>query len=160
MGKGVGKVQGIKRMGKDLRIGIVASRYNEFITDPLLERTVSVLIENGVGKDRIETVRVPGAYEIPLIAKKMAISKRFDSIVCLGAVIRGETPHFDYISAEVSRGIGQVALETGIPVIHGVLTTNTIDQAIERSSNRPKNKGEEAALTAIEIAQLVKRLES
>ncbi len=160
MGKGAWKVQGLKCLGKDLRIGIVASRFNAFITNPLLERTVSVLMENGVGMDQIETVRVPGAYEIPLMAKKMAISKRFDSIVCLGAVIRGDTPHFEYISAEVSRGIGQVALETGVPVIHGVLTTDTIDQAIERSSHKPKNKGEEAALTAIEIAQLVKNMES
>jgi 6,7-dimethyl-8-ribityllumazine synthase len=143
-------------VAREIRIGIVASRFNDFITDPLLKNAVTALRQKGVKQSHIEVVRVPGAFEIPIVAKKLALSNRFDSILCLGAIIRGETPHFDFLSAEVSRGIGQVSLEVGIPVIHGVLTTNTVEQAIERSDSKRKNRGEETALCALEMATLIK----
>ena len=144
--------------GKGVRVGIVASRFNDFVTSRLLESAVETLVRNGVGEDQIEIARVPGAFEIPLVSKKMALSQRFDAILCLGAVIRGETPHFEYVSAEVSRGIAEVSLEVGVPLIHGVLTTDTVEQAIERSGGRAKNKGEEAALAALEMVNLIRGL--
>lgn len=154
----MGRIQAENRAAQDIRIGIVASRFNDFITDPLLKNAVTALRQKGVKQDHIEVVRVPGAFEIPVVAKRLALSRRFDSILCLGAVIRGETPHFDFLSAEVSRAIGQVSLEVGIPVIHGVLTTDTVEQAIERSDSERKNRGEETALCALEMATLIKDL--
>jgi 6,7-dimethyl-8-ribityllumazine synthase len=144
--------------GIDCEIAIVVSTFNEVVTNRLLAAAESTLTQLGTLEHHREVFRVPGAFEIPLIAKTLAQSRRFDAIICLGAVIRGETPHFDYICAETSRGIGSVSLETGIPVIFGVLTTDTVDQAMERSGPPERNKGADAARTAIEMAILMKRL--
>jgi 6,7-dimethyl-8-ribityllumazine synthase len=142
-----------------LRFGIVVARFNKFVTSKLLSSCVDGLTSHGVKADDIEAVRVPGAFEIPLVARVMARTKRFDAVVCLGAVIRGDTPHFDYISAEVSRGIGQAALDADVPIIFGVLTTHTIAQAIERSDPTKFNRGGEAAVSAIEMATVMRVLE-
>ncbi len=144
--------------GTDCQIGIVVSTFNEAVTSRLLAGAESTLTQLGTPQDHRQVIRVPGAFEIPLIAKTLAQSRRFDAIICLGAVIRGETPHFDYICAETSRGIGHAALETGIPIIFGVLTTDTVDQAMERSGPTERNKGADAARTAIEMALLMKDL--
>jgi len=144
--------------GTDFQIGIVVSVFNEVVTNRLLVAAEATLGQLGVPQDHIQVIRVPGAFEIPLIAKTLAQSRRFDAIICLGAVIRGETPHFDYICAETSRGIGCASLETGIPVIFGVLTTDTVDQAMARSGPPERNKGADAARTAIEMASIMKRL--
>jgi 6,7-dimethyl-8-ribityllumazine synthase len=141
-----------------LRFGIVVSKYNEFVTTRLLAGAVDVLTKAGAGDRAIEVVRVPGAFEIPLVARRLAQSGRFDAVLCLGAVIRGETPHFEYISAETSRGIARAAWEANLPVIFGVLTTDTADQALERAGAPERNKGAEAARTAIEMANLMKQL--
>jgi 6,7-dimethyl-8-ribityllumazine synthase len=144
--------------GTDCHIAIVVSTFNEVVTSRLRDAAESTLAQLGTPQHHIQTIRVPGAFEIPLIAKTLAQSRRFDAIICLGAVIRGETPHFDYICAETSRGIGQASLETGIPIIFGILTTETVDQAMERSGPPERNKGADAARTAIEMALLMKRL--
>ena len=141
-----------------LRFGIVVSKYNEFVTTRLLAGAVDVLTKAGAGDRAIEVVRVPGAFEIPLVARRLAQSGRFDAVLCLGAVIRGETPHFEYISAETSRGIARAAWEANLPVIFGVLTTDTAEQAMERAGAPERNKGAEAARTAIEMANLMKQL--
>lgn len=141
-----------------LRFGLVVSKFNEFITDRLLSAAQDVLLKAGAGEDGVTVVRVPGAFEIPLVARCLAESGGYDAVLCLGAVIRGETPHFDYISAEVSRGIAQAAWHSGVPVIFGVLTTNTVDQALERAGAPERNRGAEAARTAIEMATLMKQL--
>ena len=143
-----------------LRFGIVVGKYNEFVTTRLLAGAVDVLTKAGAGDQAIEVVRVPGAFEIPLVARRMAQSGRFDAVLCLGAVIRGETSHFEYISAEASRGIAQAAWESNLPVIFGVLTTDTVEQALERAGAPERNKGAEAARTAIEMANLMKRLQA
>ncbi len=152
----MGRPGEITQEKKNIRIGIVASRFNEYITEPLLQNAMNTLVQNGVAKNAIEVIRVPGAMEIPILAKKLALTKRFDSILCLGAIIRGETPHFDFLGAEVTRGIGQVSLEVGVPLIHGVLTTDTVEQALERCGSKQKNRGEETALCALEMAHLLK----
>jgi 6,7-dimethyl-8-ribityllumazine synthase len=144
--------------GKGLKIGIVAARFNDFITSRLVDGALDGLQRHGVAETDIEIVRVPGAYEIPLAAKMLAQSRRFNAIICLGAVIRGATPHFEYVSAEVSKGAASVSLETGLPVIFGVLTTDTIEQAIERAGAKSGNKGWDAALSAIEMANVTKQL--
>ena len=144
--------------GTHCQIGIVVSSFNEVVTGRLLAAAESTLNQLGTPQHHIHVIRVPGAFEIPLIAKTLAQSRRFDAIICLGAVIRGETPHFDYICAETSRGIGRASFETGIPIIFGVLTTDTVDQAMERSGPPERNKGADAARTAIEMALLMKRL--
>jgi 6,7-dimethyl-8-ribityllumazine synthase len=141
-----------------LRFGIVVSRFNEFVTDRLLAAALEVLKKAGVSEERIQVVKVPGAFEIPLVARRMAGSGGVDAVVCLGAVIRGETPHFEYISREASRGIAQAALESDIPVIFGVLTTENVDQALDRTGASERNKGAEAARTAIEMANLMRAL--
>ncbi len=141
---------------KGLKFGIIASRFNDFITNRLLDGALDVLNRSGAKSDDIEIIKVPGSFEIPLIAKKMAAGKKYDAIICLGAVIRGDTPHFDYISAEVTKGIAAVSLESGVPVSFGILTTDTIEQAIERAGTKSGNKGGEAALVAIEMANLLK----
>ena len=146
--------------GKDCRIGLVVSKFNEFVTNRLTSAAVDTLKNQGVEEEHIDTVRVPGAFEIPLVARHLAGSKQYDAVICLGAVIRGETPHFDYISAEMSRGIAQASWETGIPIIFGVLTTNTAEQALERSGGPAKNRGVDAARVAIEMATLMKSLHS
>ncbi|RPH79521.1 MAG: 6,7-dimethyl-8-ribityllumazine synthase [Nitrospiraceae bacterium] len=141
-----------------LRFGIVVARFNKFVTSKLLSSCVDGLTKHGVNPDDIEAVRVPGAFEIPLVARTMAQTKRFDAVICLGAVIQGDTPHFDYISAEASRGIGQAALDADVPIIFGVLTTHTVAQAIERSDPTKFNRGGEAAKSAIEMAAVMRQL--
>lgn len=143
-------------LGQGLKIGIVAGRFNEFITSKLLSGAIDALVRHGVAEDDIEVAWVPGAFEIPLVAKKMAGLNRYDAVITLGAVIRGATPHFDYVSAEVSKGVAKVGLDANLPVIFGVLTVDTIEQAIERAGTKAGNKGWEAANTAIEMANLLK----
>jgi len=143
-----------------LRFGIIRSRFNEEVTKRLLEGALEALRKAGARDDAITVVQVPGAFEIPLVAARMARTRRYDALICLGAVIRGETPHFEYISAEVSRGIARVAYDSGVPVIFGVLTTNTEEEADARSGKNGPNKGYEAGVTAIEMANLMKRLGS
>ena len=143
---------------KGLRFGIVVSRFNDFITSNLLTGALEGFKECGVDDTALKIIKVPGAFEIPQAAKKICSSGNFDAIVCLGAVIRGDTPHFDYICAEASRGIGQVGLELDIPVLFGVLTTENLDQAVARSGSGSSNKGRETALAAIEMATLFKKL--
>ena len=145
-------------LGKGLRFGLVISRFNEFITKRLLEGAQDALLRHGVSQADIEIAWVPGSFEIPLIAKKLAQSKRYDAVICLGAVVRGGTPHFEYIATEVSKGIAKVGLETGLPVICGVITADTLEQAIERAGTKMGNKGFEAAENAIEMANLLKSI--
>lgn len=144
--------------GRDRRFGIVIGRFNEFIGGKLLEGALDALRRNEVVAKDISTVWCPGAFEIPLLAKKIAQSGRFDAVICLGAVIRGSTPHFDYVAGEAAKGIAQVSLETGVPIAFGVLTTDTIEQAIERAGTKAGNKGFEAAMTAIEMADLIQHI--
>jgi 6,7-dimethyl-8-ribityllumazine synthase len=140
------------------RFGIVASRFNELITKKLLEGAIDCLVRHGAGMDAISIVWVPGAFEIPLVAKKMAKSGKWDAVICLGAIIRGSTPHFDYIASEAAKGVAMVGLEFELPVIFGVLTTDTIDQAVERAGTKSGNKGWSAALSAIEMADLMGKI--
>jgi 6,7-dimethyl-8-ribityllumazine synthase len=149
------KIIEAKLLADGKKFGLVVSRFNNFITERLLEGALDGLLRSGGRDEDIEIVKVPGAFEIPLIAKKMAATGRYHAIICLGAVIRGATPHFDYISAEVSKGIGVVNLESEIPVIFGIVTTDTIEQAIERAGTKAGNKGWDAAITAIEMANLI-----
>ena len=144
--------------GKGLKIGIVAGRFNEFITSKLVAGAVDVLKRNDVNDDDIDVAWVPGAFEIPLITKKMAESKKYDAILALGAVIKGATPHFDYVCAEVSKGVVQISLHTGLPVMFGVLTTNNIEEAIERAGTKAGNKGADAAFGALEMIDLIKNI--
>lgn len=144
-----------KLISQNQKFGIIVGRFNEFIGSKLLGGAVDGLKRHGVMEDDIEITWAPGAFEIPLVAKKMVQTKKYDAVICLGAVIRGATPHFDYVSSEVSKGVASVSLDTGIPVIFGVLTTDTIEQAIERAGTKAGNKGYEAAVTAIEMANLL-----
>ena len=148
-----------KIVAKGMKFGIVASRFNDFISGRLIEGAVDALMRAGADEKDIAIYKVPGAFELPLTAKKLAKSARFDAIICLGAVIRGATPHFEYISAEVSKGIASVGLEVEIPVVFGVLTTDTIEQAIERAGAKSGNKGADAAVSAIEMVDLFKRIQ-
>ena len=141
-----------------LKFGIIAARFNDFITGRLVEGALDGLQRHGAAESDIEIVKVPGAYEIPLAAKMLAQSKKYDAIICLGAVIRGATPHFEYVSSEVSKGIASVSLDSNVPVIFGVLTTDTIEQAIERAGTKSGNKGWDAALSAIEMANLMRQI--
>jgi len=143
-------------VGKGLKFGLVLSRFNEFITKKLFEGAQDALLRHGVNEEDIETAWVPGSFEIPLVAKKLAETKRFDAVICLGTVIRGGTPHFEYIAAEVTKGIAKVGLETGLPVIYGIITADTLEQAIERAGTKEGNKGFDAAMSAIEMANIVK----
>lgn len=142
-----------------LRFGIVVAKFNKFVTSKLLSSCVEELTRHGVKADDIEVVRVPGVFEIPLVARTMARTKQFNAVICLGAVIRGDTPHFDYISAEASRGIGQAALDADVPIIFGVLTTNTIAQAIERAEPTKFNRGGNAAKSAIDMGTVMRLLQ-
>ena len=141
-----------------LRVGILVSRFNSFIGERLVEGAVDALVRHGAVETDLVVVRVPGAFELPPAAKKLAATGRYDALVCVGAVIRGSTPHFDYVSAEVSKGIAAVSMEAGIPVTFGVLTTDTLEQAIERAGSKAGNKGFDAAVAAIEMANLYKVL--
>ncbi|MFC0214281.1 6,7-dimethyl-8-ribityllumazine synthase [Paenibacillus chartarius] len=144
-------------ISQDLKYGIVVGRFNEFISSKLLSGALDALKRHGVQDDEIEVAWVPGAYEIPLIAQKMAESKKYDAVITLGAVIRGSTPHFDFVCNEVSKGVAAISLRTGVPTIFGVLTTDSIEQAIERAGTKAGNKGWEAATTAIEMANLAQQ---
>ncbi len=145
-------------VGKGLKFALVVSRFNEFITGKLLAGAQDALARHGVAEDDVDLVRVPGAFEIPLVAQRMADGKRYDAVICLGAVIRGSTPHFDYIAAEVTKGIAHVGLEADLPVIYGIITADTLEQAIERSGSKMGNKGFDAAVQAIEMANLLKNI--
>jgi 6,7-dimethyl-8-ribityllumazine synthase len=142
-----------------LRFGIVAARFNDFIVDRLVDAAVSTLLKHGVAASDIEVVRVPGAFETPLAIKKLATSRRFQALIALGCVIRGATPHFDYVAGEASRGVGHVSLSEEIPVGFGILTVDTIEQAIERAGTKAGNKGADAALAAIQMATVLRQLE-
>jgi 6,7-dimethyl-8-ribityllumazine synthase len=145
-------------LGKGLKFGVVVSRFNDFFSRKLLEGAEDALLRHGVSAEDIEVAWTPGSFEIPLIAQTMAQSKKYDAVICLGAVIRGSTPHFDYIAAEVTKGIAHANLNTGVPVIFGVITTDTLEQAVERSGSKVGNKGKDAAVSAIEMANLMKSI--
>ena len=147
-----------KLVSEDIKIGIVAGRFNEFITSKLLSGALDGLIRHNVEEENIDVAWVPGAFEIPLIASKMAESGRYDAVICLGAVIRGNTSHYDYVCSEVSKGIASVSLKTGVPVMFGVLTTENIEQAIERAGTKAGNKGSECAEGAIEMVNLIRSM--
>jgi len=143
---------------KGLKFGIIVSRFNDFISERLLNGSLDALLRSGGDKDDIDIVKVPGAFEIPLTAKKLAQSNKYNAIICLGAVVRGATPHFEYISAEVSKGIATVSLDCETPISFGVITTDNLEQAIERAGSKSGNKGWDAAISAIEMANLMKEL--
>ena len=147
-----------KLLAEGLRFGIVISRFNDFIGERLLGGALDALQRSGADEESTDIFKVPGAFEIPLIAKKAAVSGKYDAVICLGAVIRGATPHFDYVASEVSKGIANVAIEAGVPISFGVLTTDTQEQAIERAGSKSGNKGWDAAVAAIEMANLIKQM--
>ena len=152
------KVYEGKLVSQDIKVGIVVARFNEFITSKLLGGAIDGLKRENVKEEDIEVAWVPGAFEIPLIAKKMAESKKYDAVICLGAVIRGATSHYDYVCSEVSKGVAQVSMGAGIPVMFGVLTTDTIEQAVERAGTKAGNKGFECAQGAIEMVNLIREM--
>lgn len=145
-------------LGKGLKFGLIVSRFNDFFTRKLLDGAQDALLRHGVNEADIEVAWTPGSFEIPLIAQKMAQSKKYDAIICLAAVIRGGTPHWEYIAAEATKGIARVSLETGVPVINSILTTETLEQAVERAGSKAGNKGFDAAVSAIETANLLKSI--
>lgn len=147
-----------KLIGEGLRFGVVVARFNEFISSKLLSGTMDALIRHGVRDQDVEVAWVPGAFEIPTVAKRMAVTGRYSAVICLGAVIRGATPHFDYVAAEVSKGIAHISLDTGLPVMFGVITADNIEQAIERAGTKVGNKGFDAAVGAIEMANLLREI--
>ncbi len=146
-------------IARDLRFAIVAARFNDMIVDSLIRGAVDTLVRHGAAEKQIELIRVPGAFDLPLVVQKIAASKRCDAIIALGAVIRGATPHFDHVAGQCAAGLARASLETGVPVAFGVLTTDTIEQAIERSGTKAGNKGADAALCALELANLLRRLD-
>lgn len=143
---------------KGLKFGLVVSRFNDFISSRLLAGCLDALVRHGAEDADITVVRAPGSFEVPLVAKRMAVSKKYDAIIALGAVIRGSTPHFDYVAAEAAKGVAHVMLETGVPVAFGILTTDTIEQAVERAGTKAGNKGADAAMSAIEMARTLAQL--
>lgn len=145
-------------LGKGLKFGVVVSRFNEFITSRLLEGAMDAFLRHGVVEGDIDVAWTPGSFEIPLVAKKLAQTGKYHGVVCLGAIVRGGTPHFDYLAAEVTKGIATITLETGVPVIHGVITADTLEQAIERAGTKEGNKGFDAAVSALEMANLLASL--
>ena len=148
------------RAGKGMRIAIVAARFNQFVVDKLLDGALRTLAECGVRPEDVDVVRVPGAFEIPLAARRLAAGKRHDAVIALGAVIRGGTPHFEYVADECARGVAQAALDTGVPVVFGVLTCDTVEQATERAGGKAGNKGADAAAAALEMADLLRKLDT
>jgi len=148
-----------KISGEGKKFGIIVARFNDFISDRLLNGAMDALVRHGAKDKSIDIVKVPGAFEIPLMAKKMAQKKKYDAVICLGAVLRGSTPHFEYVSAEVSKGVATVSLESGVPVIFGVVTTDTLEQAIERAGSKSGNKGWAAGVAAMEMADLVQSVD-
>jgi len=147
-------------LARDLRFVLVAARFNEFVVEPLVRGALDALKRHGVSEKQIEIVRVPGAFELPIVVRKLAQSQRYDAIITLGAVIRGQTPHFDYVAGECASGISRIALEFGVPVAFGVLTTDTVEQAVDRAGGKAGNKGADCALVAIEMANLLRRLDT
>jgi len=145
-------------IGKGLKFGVVVARFNEFITGKLLEGAQDALLRHGVSQEDIDIAWVPGSFEIPLVAKKLAETKRYDAIICLGAVVRGGTPHFEYVASEVTKGIAKVGLDAGLPVTYGIITADTLEQAIERAGTKAGNRGFDAAVGAIEMANLLKNI--
>ena len=143
---------------KGLKFGVIVSRFNDFITGKLLEGAHDALVRHGAREDDIDVVKVPGSFEIPLVAKKMAMKGKYNAIICLGTIIRGATPHFEYVAAEASKGIASASMETGVPMAFGIITSDTIEQAVERAGTKSGNKGWDAAITAIEMAQLLKKI--
>jgi len=146
-------------LARDLRFAIVAARFNDFVVEPLVGGAVDALKRHGVSAQQIEIVRVPGAFDIPIVARKLALSRRYQALIALGAVIRGDTPHFDYVAGECAAGIARIALESGVPIAFGVLTTDTVEQAMDRAGGKVGNKGADAALVAMELANLLRRLD-
>ncbi len=150
------KIKEGKLIAKGLKFGIIVSRFNSFITEKLLNGAMDVLLRHEADEKDIDIYKVPGSFEIPILAMRLANSKKYDAIICLGAVIRGETPHFDFVAAETSKGIAEVSIKTGMPVIYGIITADTIEQAIDRAGTKSGNKGADAAVSAIEMANLLK----
>jgi 6,7-dimethyl-8-ribityllumazine synthase len=146
-------------LARDLRFAIVAARFNDFVVEPLVGGALEALKRHGVSAQQIEIVRVPGAFDIPIVARKLALSRRYQALIALGAVIRGDTPHFDYVAGECAAGIARIALESGVPIAFGVLTTDTVEQAMDRAGGKAGNKGADAALVAMELANLLRRLD-
>jgi 6,7-dimethyl-8-ribityllumazine synthase len=153
------KIEG-ERLARGMRVAIVAARFNDFIVEPLLNGAVQLLQKHGAEQRAIKVVHVPGAFELPLVAQKLAKSRHYDAVIALGAVLRGDTPHFDYVAGECAAGLLRVSLDTGVPVIFGVLTTDTVEQATDRAGGKHGNKGADAALTAIEMVALLRSLDS
>jgi len=143
---------------KGLKFGIVVSRFNDFITNKLLDGALDTLLRHGAKEEDIDIIKVPGSFEIPMVARRLALKGTYNALICLGTIIRGATPHFEYIAAEVSKGIASTSMETGLPIAFGIITSDTIEQAIERAGTKSGNKGWDAAITAIEMAQLLKKL--
>jgi 6,7-dimethyl-8-ribityllumazine synthase len=146
-------------LARDLRFAFVAARFNDFVVEPLIRGALDALKRHGASEKQIEIVRVPGAFDIPIVARKLALSRRYDALLALGAVVRGQTPHFDYVAGECASGLARIALESGVPIAFGVLTTDTMEQAVDRAGGKAGNKGADAALAAIEMANLLRRLE-
>jgi 6,7-dimethyl-8-ribityllumazine synthase len=146
-------------LARDLRFAFVAARFNDFVVEPLIRGALDALKRHGASEKQIEIVRVPGAFDIPIVVRKLALSRRYDALIALGAVVRGQTPHFDYVAGECASGLARIALESGVPIAFGVLTTDTMEQAVDRAGGKAGNKGADAALAAIEMANLLRRLE-
>jgi 6,7-dimethyl-8-ribityllumazine synthase len=146
-------------LARDLRFAFVAARFNDFVVEPLIRGALDALKRHGASEKQIEIVRVPGAFDMPIVARKLALSRRYDALIALGAVVRGQTPHFDYVAGECASGLARIALESGVPIAFGVLTTDTMEQAVDRAGGKAGNKGADAAMTAIEMANLLRRLE-
>ena len=144
---------------RDLRFGVLITRFNDFVVEPLLRGALDALKRHGAADKQIEIVRVPGAFDLPVAARKLALSRRYEALIALGAVIRGQTPHFDYVAGECASGLARIALESGVPIAFGVLTTDTMEQAVDRAGGKAGNKGADAALAALEMANLLRRLE-
>jgi 6,7-dimethyl-8-ribityllumazine synthase len=147
-------------LARDLRFAVVAARFNDFVVDPLLRGALDALKRHGVADKQIDIVRVPGAFDIPIVARKLALAHRHEALIALGCVIRGQTPHFDYVAGECASGIARIALESGVPIAFGVLTTDTAEQAVDRAGGKSGNKGADAALVALEMANLLRRLDN
>jgi 6,7-dimethyl-8-ribityllumazine synthase len=146
-------------IARDLRFAVVAARFNDFVVEPLIRGAVDALKRHGASEKQIEIVRVPGAFDIPIVVRKLALSRRYEALIALGAVVRGQTPHFDYVAGECASGLARIALESGVPIAFGVLTTDTMEQAVDRAGGKAGNKGADAAVTAIEMANLLRRLD-
>ena len=147
-------------LARDLRFAILAARFNDFVVEPLIRGALDALRRHGVADKQIDIVRVPGAFDIPVVARKLALAHRYEALIALGCVIRGQTPHFDYVAGECAGGIARIALESGVPIAFGVLTTDTAEQAVDRAGGKAGNKGADAALVALEMANLLRRLDN